>query len=52
MEEAHYNVGIALAALGRPAEAAEHYRAVLRIDPGHRGARERLGELEGGRNGP
>jgi predicted O-linked N-acetylglucosamine transferase (SPINDLY family) len=38
----HYNLGNALAALGRPQEAAERFRAALRIDPSHSAARANL----------
>jgi len=46
----HYNLGNALAALGRPQEAAQSFRAATRIDPSHHAARSNLAQalLESG----
>ncbi len=41
--EAHYNLGVALQAQLRDAEAATAYRRALVFEPGHRGARLNLG---------
>ncbi len=41
---ARYNLGLALTRQDRHAEAGEHYQAVLRIDPDHARAVERLAE--------
>ncbi|MDK9696942.1 MAG: tetratricopeptide repeat protein [Siculibacillus sp.] len=41
--EAHYNLGVALQAQMRDAEAAEAYRRALALEPDHRGARLNLG---------
>ena len=38
----HYNLGNALAALDRPQDAAESFRAALTLDPAHIGARSNL----------
>lgn len=48
----HYNLGNALAALERPQEAAESFRAALRIDPAHGPARANLAHalLQAGRH--
>lgn len=45
--EARYQMGQVLLALGRKSEAAEAFRATLRLDPGHPGAREGLRAAEG-----
>ena len=34
LAEAHGNLGLALAALGKPEEAAGEFRAMLRLKPG------------------
>ena len=41
--DAHYNLGVALQAQMRDAEAAAAYRRALSLEPGHRGARLNLG---------
>jgi tetratricopeptide (TPR) repeat protein/mono/diheme cytochrome c family protein len=42
---AHYNVGVALEASGRPGEAAGQYDAALRLDPTYSLAHNNLGSL-------
>jgi tetratricopeptide (TPR) repeat protein len=42
---AHYNVGVALEASGRNAEAAREYEAALRLDPDYSVAHNNLGTL-------
>lgn len=44
-----YNLGVALADAGRPDAAAERYRAVLAVNPGHREARQNLDRLDAAR---
>ncbi|RME37765.1 MAG: tetratricopeptide repeat protein, partial [Planctomycetota bacterium] len=39
---AHNNLGIALLRLGRPAEAAAHFRSALRLDPDLSNAKQGL----------
>ncbi len=48
---AHYNLGEAYRISGRSDEAAEAYRAVLRLDPDHAQALDRLALLERGASG-
>jgi tetratricopeptide (TPR) repeat protein len=42
---AHFNVGVALEALGRSGEAASEYEAAVRIDPAYSSAHNNLGNL-------
>ncbi len=44
--DAHYNLGLCLAALGRFQDAAEHLRHVLRLNPEDTAAREKLRQVE------
>jgi len=41
----HFNLGVTLERMGRPAEARQHYRRALVLDPGLEPARQRLGAL-------
>jgi len=43
--DALFHTGLALARLGRDAEAAEAFRAALKIDPGHRGSLQSLARV-------
>jgi Tfp pilus assembly protein PilF len=43
--DAFFNLGLTLENMGRPQEAAEKYRRVLSIDPGHPRAKEYLSRL-------
>ena len=43
--DAHYSMGLALTELGKLEEAAQEYRAVFRIRPGHAPARDSFGTL-------
>jgi tetratricopeptide (TPR) repeat protein len=45
----HYNLAVALAAAGQADAAAEHYRAVLGINPAHGDARRELDRLDASR---
>ena len=45
----HYNLAVALAAAGQADAAAEHYRAVLAINPAHGDARRHLDRLDAAR---
>ena len=49
--EAHYNVGSAYEALGRPEQAKLEYRTALQLDPEFADAQSRLDELQGGVQG-
>jgi len=44
-----YNLGVALSAAGQPDAAADRYRAVLAVNPGHVQARENLDRLDAAR---
>jgi tetratricopeptide (TPR) repeat protein len=44
--DAHYNLGNALAAQGRKAEARDEFSKVLAANPSHAGARQALENLE------
>jgi tetratricopeptide (TPR) repeat protein len=44
--EAHYNLGNALAQVGRVPEALEHYEQALRINPDLAAARNALARLQ------
>jgi tetratricopeptide (TPR) repeat protein len=44
-----YNLAVALAALGQAAAAADHYRAVLTLNPAHSEARQNLDRLDAAR---
>ncbi len=41
--KAHYDLGNVLASLGKGAEAIEHYKAALRLEPDHLGASHNIG---------
>jgi Flp pilus assembly protein TadD len=45
---AHYNLGLALEAGGKPGEARTCFENALRLDPGLKAARERLRNLRDG----
>lgn len=45
--EAHYNLALAFRAQANSTDAVHHVRAVLRIDPGNRGAQDVLDQLLG-----
>jgi protein O-mannosyl-transferase len=47
--QAHYNMGVLLADMGRPEEAAAQMKAVLSIDPRNEDALDALRQLEAGR---
>jgi Flp pilus assembly protein TadD len=49
---AHYNLGVTLQRQGRLAAARHHLQAALRLDPGHRKARQRLSQLQGMKSPP
>jgi len=42
---AEYNVGVALEAMGRTADAGSHYEAAVRLDPGYSFAHNNLGNV-------
>jgi len=43
--DAHYNLAICLARIGRRERATEHLREALRLQPGHAAARQSLARL-------
>ena len=42
--QTHYDLGVLLEAAGKPDEARVHFRAALRLDPGHADSLRRLQE--------
>jgi tetratricopeptide (TPR) repeat protein len=46
VDEAHYNAGLVLRAMGRYAEAARAFRRALKIDPAYVGAQRALRDVE------